>query len=59
MATWQQLILGAMAILIALWFSPGIKAIWEKSKRAPKDWGGVLLPVGLVVALVVFLAMTL
>jgi hypothetical protein len=55
MALWEQILLGGLAILLVLWFRPGIKAALERSREAPKDWRGALLPIGLVVMFVVFL----
>ena len=59
METWQQIILGALALLVLFWVFPGIKPMLERSKRAPKDWAGLLLPIGLVVGFVIFLISTL
>ena len=59
METWEQILLGVFALIVLLWFFPGIKPMLEKSKAAPKDWPGLLIPVGLVVLLVIFLAATL
>lgn len=57
--TWEQILLGVFALLFLFWFAPGIKPMLEKSKRAPKDWHGLLIPILAVVAFVIFLAMTL
>ena len=59
MATWEQILVGAFAILFLMWVAPGIKPMLERAKAAPKDWAGLLIPLILVVALVVILAMTL
>ena len=59
METWEQILLGVLVLVVLLWFFPGIKPMLEKSKTAPKDWPGLLIPVGLVVLLVIFLAATL
>ncbi len=59
MQTWEQILLGAFALLVLLWFLPGIKPMLARSKEASKDWAGLLLPVGLVVLLVIFLAATM
>ena len=59
METWEQVLLGVFALVVLLWFFPGIKPMLEKSKDAPTDWPGLLIPIGLVVALVIFLAVTL
>jgi len=56
METWEQILLGILALLLILWFRPGIKAALERSRRAEhKDWKAVLLPIGLVVLFVIFL----
>lgn len=59
METWEQILLGVFALLLLMWIFPGVKTMLERSKQAPKDWSGFLLPIGLVVALVIFLAATL
>ena len=56
MALWEKILLGIGVLLVVLWFRPGIKAIWKRSQEAEnKDWGSLLLPIGLVVAFVVLL----
>ena len=60
METWEQILLGVFALLLVLlWFFPGIKPMLEKSKQAPKDWPGLLIPIALVVVLVIFLVVTM
>ena len=59
MGVWEKLIIGVFALLILFWFFPGIKPMLEKSKDAPKDWAGVLIPIGLVVLFIIFLISTL
>ncbi|MGI9310016.1 MAG: hypothetical protein ACR2P7_00615 [bacterium] len=59
METWEQVLVGAIALLVLLWIFPGIKPMLERSQNAPKDWPAFLLPLALVVALVILLAMTL
>ncbi len=59
METWEQILIGVFALLVLLWFFPGIKPMLERSKEAPKDWMGLLIPIALVVAFVIFLAATL
>jgi hypothetical protein len=54
--TWEQLLLGALAIGLIFWFRPGIKAAMEQSRQAEeKDWKGALLPIGAVVLFVILL----
>jgi threonine/homoserine/homoserine lactone efflux protein len=56
LALWEKLLLGAGAILLIFLFRPGIKAALEQSRQAEhKDWGGLWLPLGAVVAFVVVL----
>ena len=57
--TWEKLVIGALAVLVLFWFFPGIKPMLEKSKDAPKDWAGLLLPIGFVILLILFLISTL
>ncbi|CAJ2376485.1 MAG: hypothetical protein MPK11_03090 [Gammaproteobacteria bacterium] len=59
METWEQVLLGVFALLLLFWFVPGIKPMLAKSKEAPKDWAGLLVPLALVAAFVIFLAATL
>jgi len=53
--TWELLVAGAFALLLIFFFRPGIRAALEQSKNAPKDWAGVLLPIGAVVLFVILL----
>ena len=55
MGTWEKVLLGVMALLVVLWFRPGIKAAMRQSREAEKDWAGVLIPLALVVLFVIFL----
>ncbi|MBT8419640.1 MAG: hypothetical protein KJO08_02130 [Gammaproteobacteria bacterium] len=56
METWEQLLVGAAAILILLWFWPSArKSVKESPKGTREDWLGVIKPIGLVIAFVVFL----
>ena len=54
-SNWENIILGAMAILLLFWFQPGIKAALARSKQAESDWPSLLAPLGLVVLFVLFL----
>ncbi len=51
----EILLAGIGAVLVVIWFQPGIKAMLEQSRQAPKDWPSVLLPVALVVLFVLLL----
>lgn len=59
MEIWEKLVLGGFALVIIFWFFPGAKSMLEKGKDAPKDWSGVLIPIGLVVLFIIFLISTL
>ena len=53
MALWEQLLAGAIALLVIFMFFPGIKATMEKSKNAEeKHWGTLLL---LAIVLIAFI----
>jgi hypothetical protein len=54
-AWWEVLLGGVVALLLILWFRPGIKAALERGKTAKKDWPAALIPIGLVVLFVFFL----
>ena len=44
MELWQQLLAGALGLLIVFMFFPGIKATMEKSKNAEeRHWGTLAL----------------
>lgn len=58
LATWESVLLGLLALGLIFWVGPGIKATLQQSKEAPKDWIGVLVPIGGVVLFVIFLIMT-
>ena len=57
MAMWESILLGIMALGLIFWMGPGIKATLQRSKEAPKDWLGALVPIGGVVLFVIFLIM--
>lgn len=56
MELWEQLVLGALAILVLFLFGPGIKATMERSKNAEeKHWSTVVLLAVVLVAFVMLL----
>ena len=60
MELWQQLLLGAVALLVIWKFGPGVKHAVENAPRGTgRDWLGLLLPIGAVVLFVLFLVATL
>ena len=54
-AWWEILLGGLMAVLVIIWFGPGIKTAIERSRAAKKDWPAALIPLGLVVLFVLLL----
>ena len=59
MQMWEQILVGLVAILVLVFFLPGVKATLERSKQAEKDWPGLLIPMALVVGLIIFVIMLL
>ena len=56
MELWEQLVLGALAILVLFLFGPGVKATIERSKNAEeKHWSTIALLAAVLVAFVVLL----
>ena len=56
LSTWEMVLLGAIAVMVVLWFSPGIKTLLEQSRQAGnRDWKGLLIPLVLVVLFVMLL----
>jgi len=53
-ATWEKLLLGVLALLVILWFSPGINKMMGVSRDANSDWIGLAIPIAMV-SLFVFL----
>lgn len=55
LSLWENLLLGVMVLGVIFWMKPGITGSLKRGKKAESDWMGVLVPMGLVVAFVVFL----
>ena len=56
MSTWEMVLIGAITVLVLLWFGPGVKTMLEQSRQAEsRDWTGVLIPIVLVVLFVFLL----
>ncbi len=55
LATWENILLGVMALGLLFWMSPGIKASLARGKKAPSDWMGALLPLTAVILFIIFL----
>ncbi len=52
---WEILMAGALAVLVIFLFRPGLTAAFERSRQAPKDWLGVIIPLVAVVLFVLLL----
>jgi hypothetical protein len=55
LSTWENVLLGALALLVIFLMKPGIKAALKRSKTAKADWSGLLIPLALVVLFVMVL----
>jgi hypothetical protein len=56
MELWQQILAGALGLLVLFMFFPGIKATMEKSKNAEeKHWGTLLLITIVLIAFVLLM----
>ena len=53
-AIWEKLLLGVLALLVILWFSPGVNKMMGVSRDAKSDWIGLAIPIAMV-SLFVFL----
>lgn len=59
MPLWEMILAGVLALLMILWFTPGIKRMLEDSRNAQeKDWRGFLIPIALVALFVILLLAT-
>jgi hypothetical protein len=55
-STWEIVLLGLIALLVILWFRPGIEAAFQHADQVEqKDWRGFLLPIALVALFVILL----
>ncbi|QBQ54883.1 hypothetical protein [Nitrosococcus wardiae] len=55
-STWEVLLLGLVAILVILWFRPGIRGAFQHAEQVKeKDWKGFLIPIALVALFVIIL----
>jgi hypothetical protein len=56
MELWEQLLAGALGLLVIFIFFPGIKATMERSKNAKeKHWGTLILLTIVLVAFILLL----
>ncbi|SEO42831.1 hypothetical protein SAMN04488052_10130 [Aquisalimonas asiatica] len=57
-ATWEMILAGVVAVLVTMWFMPGIRESMKRNKEnadQPKDWRGLLFPMVFVVLFVLLL----
>lgn len=53
-SVWEQILAGVVALLVLLWFAPGIKRLFEESRGSEgRDWLGFILPIVLVALFVI------
>ena len=56
METWEQILLGVLAVVLLLFFGPGVnRMIRDSPKGSAEDWKGALLPLLVVVVFVMLL----
>lgn len=56
MSTWEAVLVGVLALLVLLWFGPGVKQAVRQSRRGTaQEWRDVLVPIALVVLFIVLL----
>lgn len=54
--TWEQILLGVIALLALLFFGPGVRRAFEQTRPGTfSEWMGVITPLVLVVAFVALL----
>ena len=54
-SAWETILIGALALLVILWFRPGIRAAFERSRQTEARWTDVLIPLAFVALFVLFL----
>lgn len=54
-SAWETILIGALALLVILWFRPGIRSTFERSRQTGARWADVLIPLALVALFVLFL----
>lgn len=56
MELWEQILLGAGALLLLLFFGPGVNRMLKDSpKGSQSDWMGVVKPIAIVILFVIVL----
>lgn len=54
-STLETILLGVLVVGVLLWFRPGLRAAIERSRQSDGRWSDLVLPLGVVIAFVVFL----
>lgn len=55
LSTTENIILSLLTLGILFFFIPSAKTALAESRKAKKEWAALLLPLGLVIAFVIFL----
>ena len=56
MEKFEPVLVGLLAVVVLLWFWPGVKEAMRRSREAENpDWAGALIPIGVVVLFVILL----
>jgi CDP-diglyceride synthetase len=56
LATWEKILLGALAAVVVVWFWPGLKASLQQSRESKnKDWTAAIIPIAVVILFVILL----
>lgn len=56
LSLWETILLGVVVLAVLLWISPGIKPMFEQSRKAKeRDWVGFLIPITVVIFFVFLL----
>lgn len=56
MGTFEQVMVGVVALLAVAWMWPGVRAAVARSKNSQqRDWKAVLFPIGAIILFVIIL----
>ena len=56
MALWEQILVGIFALLVLLFFGPGLRRVFKETRSGTfSEWMGVITPLAIVVAFVILL----
>ncbi len=57
-ATWEWALLGVGLLLLMFLWVPGVRAAVARSRGAPRDWMGVIVPISAVILFVILLVIS-